>query len=279
LPADWVGDTNPPWIPASFTHPATDEELMSRSLEELKRYNVVRAIASGPLEHALRWAAASPGRIIASPMVGSMGEDNLERLGPEYRAGKLGAMGEITWQYDGLSPSDPAVAPFLALGEKFDIPVGIHMGLGPPGVSYDAECCPEYRARFGSPMLLEDALIRHPKLRVYMMHAGWPMIDETIAVMHAHPQLYADLAVINWYVPRPEFHAYLRRLVDAGLGKRLMFGSDQMVWPEAIGLAVEGLESASFLTDEQKRDIFYNNAARFLRLSEEEIAEHHGNHK
>jgi predicted TIM-barrel fold metal-dependent hydrolase len=29
-----------------------------------------------------------------------------------------------------------------------------------------------------------------------------------------------------------------------------------------------GLESADFLTDEQKRDIFYNNAARFLRLAE-----------
>ena len=47
-----------------------------------------------------------------------------------------------------------------------------------------------------------------------------------------------------------------------------MFGSDQMVWPEAIGLAIEGIESADFLTAEQKRDIFYNNAVRFLRLDE-----------
>ncbi len=60
----------------------------------------------------------------------------------------------------------------------------------------------------------------------------------------------------------------------AGLGKLLMFGSDQMVWPEAIGLAIEGIESADFLTAEQKRDIFYNNAARFLRLSAEEMAAH-----
>lgn len=36
--------------------------------------------------------------------------------------------------------------------------------------------------------------------------------------------------------------------------------------------------TALFLTDEQKRDIFYNNAARFLRLSEEEIAKHY-NHQ
>jgi predicted TIM-barrel fold metal-dependent hydrolase len=64
---------------------------------------------------------------------------------------------------------------------------------------------------------------------------------------------------------------YLRALVRAGLGKRLMFGSDQMVWPEGIGMAVEGIESASFLTEEQKRDIFYNNAVRFLRLDEKKL--------
>jgi uncharacterized protein len=45
-----------------------------------------------------------------------------------------------------------------------------------------------------------------------------------------------------------------------------MFGSDQMVWTDAIGKAVEGIESASFLSEQQKRDIFYNNAVRFFRL-------------
>jgi uncharacterized protein len=49
-------------------------------------------------------------------------------------------------------------------------------------------------------------------------------------------------------------------------------------WPDAIGGAIEGIESADFLTEEQKRNIFYNNAARFLRFSEEEIARHHGDH-
>jgi uncharacterized protein len=46
----------------------------------------------------------------------------------------------------------------------------------------------------------------------------------------------------------------------------LMFGSDQMRWPEKIDEAIEAIEEADYLTAEQKRDIFYNNAARFLRL-------------
>jgi hypothetical protein len=57
--------------------------------------------------------------------------------------------------------------------------------------------------------------------------------------------------------------------MEAGLGKRIMFGSDQMIWPETIGMAVEAIESAEFLSEEEKRDIFYNNAVRFLRLDEE----------
>jgi predicted TIM-barrel fold metal-dependent hydrolase len=54
-----------------------------------------------------------------------------------------------------------------------------------------------------------------------------------------------------------------------------MFGSDQMVWPGIIEPAIDAIERAPFLSPRQKRDIFYNNAARFLRLSPQEVARHH----
>jgi predicted TIM-barrel fold metal-dependent hydrolase len=57
-----------------------------------------------------------------------------------------------------------------------------------------------------------------------------------------------------------------------------MFGSDQVVWPEAIGMAIAGIESADFVTEEQKRDIFCRNAASFLRL-EPAICEQRPNEK
>ncbi len=82
----------------------------------------------------------------------------------------------------------------------------------------------------------------------------------------ADPNVNVDVSTITWLIPRPTFQRYLRGLIDAGLGKRVMFGSDEMEWPETIGLAIDGINSADFLTPEQKRDIFYNNAARFLRL-------------
>ena len=51
-----------------------------------------------------------------------------------------------------------------------------------------------------------------------------------------------------------------------------MFGSDQMVWPDAIDAAVEEIAGAKYLTAAQKRDILYNNAARFFRLRQDQPA-------
>jgi len=127
---------------------------------------------------------------------------------------------------------------------------------------------PQNRAALNNPLLLEKMLIRHPKLRVYVMHAGWPMLNEMIALLAMYPEVYAEVAGIDWLLPPKEFHRYLRGLVEAGFGKRIMFGSDAAMWPQVIGIGIEAIESADFLTAAQKRDILYNNAARFLRLEE-----------
>ena len=103
------------------------------------------------------------------------------------------------------------------------------------------------------------------------------MLDDTLAMLWTHPQLYVDVGVISYAVPRAAFHSYLQRIVEAGFGKRVLFGSDQMVWPEALEIAIEAIETAQFLSKDEKRDILYNNAARFLRLSQQQIARHHGN--
>ncbi|MEJ8566516.1 amidohydrolase family protein [Elongatibacter sediminis] len=56
----------------------------------------------------------------------------------------------------------------------------------------------------------------------------------------------------------------------------VMFGSDHMVWPETIERSINVKNEAPFLSEAQKRDILYHNAARFLRLNETVIARHHG---
>jgi predicted TIM-barrel fold metal-dependent hydrolase len=133
-------------------------------------------------------------------------------------------------------------------------------------MSFDP-CCRTARARLGNPGLVEEALNRYPKLRLNLMHAGWPYLDDTISILFHYPQVNADLGAIDWLLPRAEFHAYLHSLMRAGFGNRLMFGTDQMYWPEGIAMAVDAVNSAPFLSPNEKRDIFYSNAARFYRLS------------
>jgi hypothetical protein len=144
---------------------------------------------------------------------------------------------------------------------QLHIPVGIHLGEGPPGASYRGY--PKYGSRLTSAYVLEDVLIRHPRLRVYAMHDGSPLGDDMISMLLAHPQLYVDVAGNNWMLPRRQFHEHLRRLVEAGFAKRIMFDSDAMIWPETVDIAIQTIQAATFLTEEQKRDIFYSNAARF----------------
>lgn len=97
------------------------------------------------------------------------------------------------------------------------------------------------------------------------MHAGEPWRQDTLAMLSMYPQLYVDIGAVVWLTPKPAFHALLRELIAHGLGRRIMFGTDEMAWPDAIGLAIQNVDSADFLTAEQKADIFYNNAMRFFR--------------
>jgi predicted TIM-barrel fold metal-dependent hydrolase len=183
-----------------------------------------------------------------------------------FAEGRFAVFAEVSVQYSGLSPADPSLEPYFALAEELDIPVGIHMGEGPPGGAY--LWSPKYRAQLTSPFLLEEVLVRHLRLRVYVMHYGSPLVDEMMAMLYSHPQLYVDVACNNWTLTRKEFHSHLRRMVEGGFGQRILFGSDEMVWPRTIEVAIQSIEAAHFLTPEQKRDIFYNNAVRFLRLKD-----------
>jgi predicted TIM-barrel fold metal-dependent hydrolase len=251
--------------------PATDEALMRETLEALDKLNII-AVASGPAERVETWRRARPQRIIPALEFQLEPEMTPVAVRALHSAGKLQVFGEITTQYDGIAPDDPRLEPYWALAEELDIPVGIHVGTGPPGVIYLGS--DGYRARLHSALTMEEVLVRHPKLRVYLMHAGYPMIDDLLTLLYAHPQVYVDVGVIVFTQPRSAFYRYLERIVEAGFGKRIMFGSDQMVWPGVIERSVKVIEDAPFLSAAQKRDILYNNAARFLRLTPEQIAAH-----
>jgi hypothetical protein len=263
------------------------KEQMAATLDAMKSVNVKYAVLIGTYTQLGETSADNSLTILASltfpcengkmPNIGlQCFEDGgafppVNQLREQIKAGKIKVLGELNAQYLGIAPNDSRLEPYYALAEETDVPVGIHLGIGPPGVAYAASRfppvkSPNYRGAAGSPMLLEEVLTKHPKLRLYAMHAAYPFRDEMIYMLYMHPQLYVDVSVLQWVIPRAAYYSYLKALVEAGFGKRIMFGSDGNA--DKLKDGVKAIMDADFLTAGQKSDILYNNAASFFRLTE-----------
>ena len=237
-----------------------DADVMGLAIESMRRNNIVLGVVTDAnLDDVYEWVEADPDRFWAGPAFFNPVSADIASLRTEFEAGRLQVMGEIAAQYQGFAPNDPALEPFFALAEELDVPTLIHCE-GIAGAS------PQFQLSHGDPRLLQEVFEAHPDLRLWVENAGYPYLEGMIALMYRYPQVYADLSTITWIIPRQEFWRYLKVLMDAGLGKRLMWGSDQMNWPGSIDLAVDAIEEAPFLSEAEKADLFYNNAARFLRL-------------
>jgi len=258
------------WAKQDCTDPLepskTADEYRKAVLAEMERLNV-SAVVMGDQKTVGEWKEAAPARVIPGTSFDAMagaGYLPVDALRKAFTTGGFKIMGEVGLQYQGISPSDPAVDKYFALAEELDIPVGIHMGTGGSGRANIT--MPKFRGSMGNPLLLEDVLARHPKLRIWIMHAGYPMIEELLTLLQANAYVYVDVAGLIWSYPLKEVHSYIQRIVEAGFEDRVMFGTDELIWPKLMEASINVIQTATYLSPQQKRDILYNNATRFLRL-------------
>ena len=282
----WQDDSTPPACRTPMMSPTTDADLLAQTVSMMEKHNVIGVIG-GESTLVSRWLRAAPGRFIPAldvrferdgttiapvPAGADRRPLSINRIRELHASGAFRVLAEVTNQYAGIAPDDPRLEPLWKLAEELDVPVGIHIGGAEPGTPYTGS--PAFRARLQSALTLEEVLVRHPKLRVYIMHAGYPLVDDLLALLFTHPQVYIEPSMAINVETRAAFYRFLRPIIEAGYGDRVMFGSDQIIWPGLIEAAVRSIAEAPFLSAEQKRDIFYNNAARFLRLTPEEVSAH-----
>jgi uncharacterized protein len=257
-------DCSPPLEPSK-----NPDEYMKELISEWNRLNVTAVVMGNPTA-VKKWMEAAPGRVIPGTSFDGGGFASsyvpVKEMRSTFTHDGFKVLGEVGLQYQGISPSDLSVDAYFALAEELDIPVGIHMGTGGGGRANIA--LPKFRGAMGDPLLLEDILARHPRLRIWIMHAGYPMIDNLLTILQADSHIYVDVAGLIWSYPIKEVNMYIQRIVDAGFEDRVMFGTDQMYWPKLMATSISVIQNADYLTPQQKRDILYNNAARFLRLDQ-----------
>jgi uncharacterized protein len=239
----------------------------------MAKNNIVLSYASGNFEALDSLNRKYPGNFFPSIEIRPTSKllsnvTYLETLKSKIKKGEIKGIGEVLSFYYGIAPNDPVMDTIYKIAVNYDLPVGIHFGLAPPGSQLNR--FPKMRIEYGNPLMIQEVLIKFPKLRLNIMHAALPLFeDETFAIMYMFPNVYVDIGVLTWYdgYTRESVKEFLIKAFKYGFTDRIMYGSDEMVWPGSIGLSINFIKNADFLTDKQKRDILYNNAAKFLGLS------------
>ena len=103
--------------------------------------------------------------------------------------------------YDHYAVNDRDIAfPVFAQAMELDIPVMVHMSTTPVR---DAPL------QYGQPILLDDVARRFPELRLLVAHAGFPWVDECIALVGRHENMFMDISFFNSVLGRRETYDFL----------------------------------------------------------------------
>lgn len=245
--------------------PKSATELLSQVIAVMNKHDIEYALLSGSPEALRKWKKADKRFIGGYEYIGTALIDTA-KFKQLIEEGLIQAFAEMGSVYLGETLADPKFEPYIKICERYNIPIGYHTGNSNPGLAYRTL----FRYKNSDPLLIEDVLAKHPNLKIYLMHAGggFTYTDHTIELMHQYPHVYADLGVMLWIAPKTQYAItdFLKKAKASNLLDRVMFGSDQMVWPDAITMSIEFLNSLDFLTEEEKNNIFYENAKRFLGL-------------
>ncbi len=211
-------------------------EHFSQTYKAFRKFNIVKAVISGSPASVESWAAADTNDIVIRgigmnyPTDFDMDTIKFEQM---IKDNKIEVFAEIGTYYSGTTLSDSVWQPYLRICERYDIPVGVHTGGGDPGGTYTWS--PKARLKLGDPYLIEDVLVKYPKLRIYIMHSGEDWYEHALRLMAYYPQLYSDLGAMLWVEPLDQHYAteFLKAAKQSGYLNRVMFGTDQMKWTYA----------------------------------------------
>jgi len=243
--------------------PATFNEFKAKIREQFEKFNIVYAVKSGGL-----FDADMEERMLKGYESNTIPKIDTLEFKTLIDEGKIQVLGELMLMFNGLTIADPDFAPYLKICEREGIPIALHTGQGPPNIY---KYYPKFRLNLGDPLLIDEVLIKYPKLKIYLMHAGIPFYENTLALMEQYPQVYCDLGAVLWIkkgLSPSHLEDFLMKAKEYGFIDRIMFGSDVMYWASRIEQSIQKLESFEFLNEGDKRKIFYENAVTFFELND-----------
>jgi uncharacterized protein len=244
-----------------------DEQVFLDTLSQMDNLGIRVGLISGANNVTAEGCRRAPGRFIALwwPKFESYHPDEeVERFIQAIEVQGFRGLSELVPQYSGFPPNDQRFFPLYRICEERGLPVSIHTGLSGPDY---LRAWPLFRANLGNPLLLEDVAVAFPHLKIVMAHLSFPFSDQAAYMLYAHSNVYLDVSVVNWILGKAGFHRLLREVVELVGADKILYGSDQMGFPQMIPFGVGAIREAPFLSEEDKRKILGDNARKLLGIN------------
>ena len=224
----------------------------------LERAGVAKGVIRGPNALLADIVAVYPDRFIGmanlSPHDGMRGVREFERLVRDCGLGGL----RVSSLYTMIPASDRRYYPLYAKCAELDLPLRIYTAMNYANDRpYD----------LGHPRHLDQIAMDFPELRIVAGLGGWPWVNEMVALLRRHPNLYADTGS-----HRPRHFA----TPGSGWEQFLQFGNTMLQDKIMTGLSPEafGVPYATLIAEYEALPLkeavlekwLCGNAARFFRL-------------
>jgi len=152
--------------------------------------------------------------------------------------------------YNHFYPNESRMYPLYAMAQEERLPVLIHTG---------SSIFKGSKVKYANPLYLDDLATDFPDLCLIMAHSGRGLwYEKAFFLSRIHPNLHLEISglppknLLNYF---PDMEENIDKFI---------YGSD---WPgvKTISSNIEAIKALP-LTEESKRKILYENAARVLRL-------------
>jgi hypothetical protein len=182
-----------------------------------------------PNEYVADYVRAHPGKLIGFASVDPNDSEAPDQL--EHAVDSLALRGlKLGPIYQHFDPLSKGAFNVYAVAERLGLPVMWHQG------TTFVRDAPLIHAR---PVLLDEVATRFPALKVVVAHLGHPWIEEAMATIRKHPNLYADISALE---TRPwQYYNGMLAAVEYGVTGRLLLGTDYPF--STIERTTEGLRS------------------------------------
>lgn len=146
------------------------------------------------------------------------------------------------------------------LAEQYQLPMMFHGGF---------QQCHESDIKLAvSPQLIASVAKKFPHVPVIISHLAWPFVQELIEAVLLFDNIYADMSGMldSYKTPHtlPECVEGLKEYLGACGPKRLLFGTDFPIQTHADSVQLIELSMSDY-AERDRKDVYYNNAARLLK--------------